>query len=650
MDTILHESSLVGGMTENGSPRGTDSSPVKVNMNTEKVQVDNGTEKVHSNNGNGSTADKKYRLEKTIDIQFENITYTATEGTIFTKKSEKEILHKINGRFPPGQLIAIMGPSGAGKSTLLDVLSGYRIRGTGGSVYTNGRTRNLKEFRKMSCYITQDDRLQPLLTVGENMQIAADLKLPSSVTKRRKDELIQNILITLGLEKTIDTKTAGISGGQKKRLSIALELVCNPMVMFLDEPTTGLDSSSCTTCIKLLKNLAEEGRTIICTIHQPSASLFNLFDQVYVLAEGNCLYQGNTSNLVSFFDNVGFPCPTYHNPADYAIELACGEYGKDKIEKMIKANANGRSLTYFNNDLPYMEIKDDGIKRVKDEDLLATSQFHQLRVLLRRGFIKAKRDQTLTYLRVGVNFLVSAMLGVLYWKSGSDGSRVLDNYNLLFAILMHHMFSTMMLTILTVPQEMMILIKEHFNRWYSLKMYYIAITLVDVPLSILCAFVFSATIYCMTDQPMEMVRFVIFFISTLLTIFVAQSFGLMVGIYFDVVNGTFIGPTMSVPIMMFAGFGVRLCDLPPYFYWCSYFSYLRFGLEGLVESIYGLNRSTLECPEDAFCQYKYPSTFLDAVGVRADQFGNDVIALLIFLFVLRMASFVVLKYKLIAVR
>ncbi|KAJ8947362.1 hypothetical protein NQ318_002888 [Aromia moschata] len=106
--------------------------------------------------------------------------------------NKKEILHKVNGRFPPGQLIAIMGPSGAGKSTLLDVLSGYRIRGIGGTVYLNGVSRNLKQFRKLSCYITQDDRLQPLLTVEENMHIAADLKLSSDTSQKEKSEIINN--------------------------------------------------------------------------------------------------------------------------------------------------------------------------------------------------------------------------------------------------------------------------------------------------------------------------------------------------------------------------------------------------------------------------------------------------------------------------
>lgn len=108
--------------------------------------------------------------------------------TLLTGK--KEILHKVNGRFPAGKLIAIMGPSGAGKSTLLDVLSGYRITGIGGTIYTNGVVRDLNAFRKTSCYITQDDRLQPLLTVQENMEIAADLKLGVDVTRAEKDTIV----------------------------------------------------------------------------------------------------------------------------------------------------------------------------------------------------------------------------------------------------------------------------------------------------------------------------------------------------------------------------------------------------------------------------------------------------------------------------
>lgn len=588
-----------------------------------------------------------------IDITFDNITYNASLGF---RKGKKEILHGLHGRFPPGQLIAIMGPSGAGKSTLLDVLSGYRITGIGGTVYTNGTERNLNSFRKLSCYITQDNRLQELLTVWENMLIVADLKLGSHVSFHTKEKIIIEILETLGLEETTETRAERLSGGQKKRLSIALELIDNPLIMFLDEPTTGLDSSSCSQCVKLLRQLARQGRTIICTIHQPSASLFQLFDLVYVLSEGNCLYQGTTQNLIPFLDAAYLPCPQYHNPADFVIELACGEYGEDKMQTLVLATNNGRNYQWFDKpeSLPSLQKLKETHKTLNEKKnnshLQSTSQWNQFKVLLRRGFIKSKRDVTLTYMRIIVNISVGLLFGVLYWQAGNHGGKVLDNYNLIFSVLMHQMMSPMMLMVLTFPNEMCVLTKEHFNRWYSLKMYYTSLCLVDVPISVFCCIVFSIIMYWMTGQPLEWNRFTMFTVLSMLIVFVAQSFGLMIGAVFNVVNGTFMGPCLSVPMMMFAGFGVTLRDLPSYLRWGSYISYLRYGLEGMVGAIYGLGRPVLECPEDDYCHYKYPEKLLQEIAMSGDQFWNDIIALIIILFFLRIVAYVLLRWKLLSVR
>lgn len=591
-----------------------------------------------------------------VDIHFTNITCTVKLGF---NKGQKQILHGVNGRLRPRQLIAIMGPSGAGKSTLLDVLSGYRITGVGGAVFINGRGRVMKKFKKMSCYIQQDDRLQGLLTVGENMALAADLKLSTKLDKYEKGEVIEDILTNLGLYEHMHTRGSQLSGGQKKRLSIALELINNPIIMFLDEPTTGLDSSSCTQVVQLCRSLAHQGRTIVCTVHQPSASLFALFDQVYVLAAGQCLYQGTTRNLVPYLDGAGIPCPIYHNPADYIIEVASGEYGEDKIGLLSTKAENGRALYWFesSDDIPSMEElrKQNPLSHMREHDQLTgtateeTSQSNQRSVLIKRGFLKAKRDATMTHLRILVNILVGIMLGSLFINAGNEGSRVLENYNLLFAILMHHMMSPMMLTILTFPSEMSILSKEHFNRWYSLGSYYISITIVDLPISIVACALFTVIVYTMSSQPMDVSRFFMFFAISLYTVLVAQSFGLMIGAVFSVVNGTFLGPTLSVPMMMFAGFGVTLRDLPPYLAWGSYVSYLRYGLEGFVGAIYGLERPILDCNAD-YCHYKHPRQFLAEVSMSPDMFWWDVLALTVFVLVLRVAAFVLLKWKLTAVR
>lgn len=250
------------------------------------------------------------------------------------------------------------------------------------------------------------------------------------------------------------------------------------------------------------------------------------------------------------------------------------------------------------------------------------------------------------------------MLGVLYVGSGNEGSRVLDNYNLLFAILIHFSMATMMLTVLTckfsfdfnikethlefnwnnfqlaVPTEMGILLKEHFNRWYSLKAYYLSVSLLDLPITVVGCFLFSVIIYLMTSQPLEVFRFSMFFVISVLVTIVGQSIGLMVGAWFDVVvssiitkwqqrdaqaqkrtelnlnfsltrqNGTFLAPTIAIPMMMFAGFGVTLRDLPSYMKWGSHISYLRYGLEGYVGAIYGEGRTVLKCDDAIYCHYR----------------------------------------------
>lgn len=588
---------------------------------------------------------------KTVDIRFCDLNYTVSLGCT---KGDKEILHNVHGYFLPKQLIAIMGPSGAGKSTLLDVLSGYKIKGVKGSILINGKERDLNEFRRVSCYIQQDDRLQPLLTVKENMMIAADLKLPSRITKKEKNETISEILTTLGLSESTHTRADRLSGGQKKRLSIALELINNPHVMFLDEPTTGLDSSSCSQCLMLLKVLAAQGRTIICTIHQPSATLFQKFDQVYILSKGECLYQGSTENMVPYLERAGYPCPKYHNPADYVIELACGEYGEDKITKLVETTQNGRSIEWFDNPDMIPPVPPSTPRRFTflprcRGGLQVTSSLNQVCVLLRRGFIKVRRDQTLTHMRLIVNILTGIMLGSLWLQVGEDGSRILDNYNLLFSILIHHVMTTMMLTILTFPMEMSILTKEHFNRWYSLKSYYISVNIVDIPVSTVCCIVFSAIIYTMSGQPADWNRFFMFTVVSLLVVYIAQSIGFMIGAVFNVVNGTFIGPTLVVPMMMFSGFGVTIRDIPGYLKWGTYISYLKYSLEGYIGAIYGYNRDTLPCYE-LYCHYKHPSKFLREVAMRGDQFWNDIIALSFTLVLTRVAAYILLRWKIQSMR
>lgn len=181
-----------------------------------------------------------------------------------------------------------------------------RTEGVSGTILIN---------RKTSCYIQQEDCHHTLLTVDEMMNMACRLKLKDHEVdyNTRIDEILDGLNLSHRKSATAET----LSGGEKKRLSIALELVTNPQIMFLDEPTSGLDEVTASACIRLLRSLAHEDRTIICTIHQPSAAMFDLFDNMYLLAQGQCVYSGAPKVLIPFLLSTGYTCPKYNNPADY---------------------------------------------------------------------------------------------------------------------------------------------------------------------------------------------------------------------------------------------------------------------------------------------------------------------------------------------
>lgn len=246
-------------------------------------------------------------------------------------KEEKIILKGVSGIIEPGEVLAMLGPSGSGKTTLLTALGGRLGSGKlQGTITYNGRKFS-NSMKRNTGFVTQDDVLYPHLTVTETLVFTALLRLPNSFTKQEKILQAESVITQLGLTNCKDsiignTLLRGVSGGERKRVSIGQEMLVNPSLLFLDEPTSGLDSTTAQRIVSCLWELANKGKTVVMTIHQPSSRLYYMFHKVMLLSEGSSVYFGKGSEAIKYFSNVGFSPAVAMNPADFLLDLANGMF------------------------------------------------------------------------------------------------------------------------------------------------------------------------------------------------------------------------------------------------------------------------------------------------------------------------------------
>ncbi|XP_066334318.1 ABC transporter G family member 1-like [Miscanthus floridulus] len=351
-----------------------------------------------------------------------------------------KILDGISGHARPGEVLAIMGPSRGGKTTLLDTLAGRLGPGMNktGQILINGRQEKLAYGT--SAYVTQDNVLMSTLSVREAVYYSAQLQLPDTMPLPEKRSHAERLIREMGLADAMDTRiggwiTKGISGGQRKRLSICIEMLTRPRLLFLDEPTSGLDSAaSYHVMTHIARVAARDGMTVVAAVHQPSGDVFELVHDLCLLAAGKAIFFGTICDANEFFTLNGFPCPHLRSPSDHFLRTINKDFDEETVEsskakRKTAAEAIDILATAYRSS-SYLEKTTEQIVEMKNMDGASFRRREQasfaaeLLVLTRRSFLNMHRDIGYYWMRLAIYMGIGVCLGTIFYQVGYSYSSI----------------------------------------------------------------------------------------------------------------------------------------------------------------------------------------------------------------------------------
>eukprot|EP01096_Ripella_sp_DP13-Kostka_P011308 TRINITY_DN4539_c2_g1_i1.p1 TRINITY_DN4539_c2_g1~~TRINITY_DN4539_c2_g1_i1.p1 ORF type:complete len:634 (+),score=226.16 TRINITY_DN4539_c2_g1_i1:66-1967(+) len=568
-----------------------------------------------------------------IGLSFHNVGYSIDLG----KKGHKQILSEISGIVPAGSLLAIMGPSGAGKSSLLDLLAARNKDGAvEGHILFNGRPQSPSILQK-TAYVMQDDALLGNLTPRETLHYALRLRVPDSkLDQHQRDQRVNDLLSELNLNKVADTRVGsplkrGISGGERRRLAIGSEMVTGPKLVFLDEPTTGLDSHNALRVIKSVKTLCHKHQvTAICTVHQPRSNIFGMFDYLLLMLNGRSVFFGPSDQSVPYFNSIGLKCPLYKNTADFFLEILVA----DHEESSSSSSSSTPSLTFPSSSTSSSSSPDDHDDlAIVPEDfdkntlpakfcsselfedlqrrLMVDKQQHrrwieeeghnekhqkkgpegkqasvtfmtQLIVLIQRTWKDTIRDSNVVYVRTFAAVFVSLLLGVIFFQDNGTGDEAVDRSNgILFLMCCFALFA--LPSISKFIEERVLYTREHSSGCYGALPYLLSHFLVELPILALTVFCYGVISYYLIGYRVDLKYFAFFVVTEFLVVQVGYGVCQTIAAF---VNTNNVAIAVYVVFLLYSlllgGFIIRKDQLPASLSWIIYTSYFYYGFAALI--------------------------------------------------------------------
>ncbi|XP_033228216.1 ABC transporter G family member 9 isoform X2 [Belonocnema kinseyi] len=607
-------------------------------------------------------------------------------------KEKRSLLRDVSGVVKPGELLAVMGPSGCGKTTLLNCLSG-RVGIDSGEIWLN-RERLTKRLRRRICYVQQQDIFFSDLTLRQTLEYQARLRLPDMLSYTQKMQCVDHIIKVLDLVACQDTiigdySKRGLSGGEKKRTSIACELLTNPSLMLLDEPTSGLDSHSAQALIIRLKKYAEqEGKSIVVTVHQPSSRMFHSFSKLLLLSRGQVAYYGFTANIGRFFSNIGLALLPHYNPADFILEQIKGpEEVRERIVSAARAMKQGQDCPlelrpeYNPSQQPFcdhfiqyhdhhhhhhitrnakdeeghtlwLDTQSHASSTASDDDYIwqwPTSFWSQFKVLSERNFQDA-RPRMLSRLNWLQTIALGLLAGLLWLKLPRTEEALHDIQGWMFFSTTYWMLFAHFGALSSFPPERQVINKERLSGSYRLSAYYLAKMCGELPLTITLPAVYHLISYPMLGFHSPAV-FITLLAFLLLNTVVAQSVGFFVGACCLDLQVSITASALYTLATQLLG-GYLATAVPPWLSWARYASMVHYAYQNMQILEFGVGDPILCSQPSKFPECSNGTTIpLSAIlerqgGVRGSGlplWANTAI-LVTFLIVFRTLGYLVLRF------
>ncbi|KAL3278384.1 hypothetical protein HHI36_013712 [Cryptolaemus montrouzieri] len=612
-------------------------------------------------------------LRKNVE---EQVTFSWCDINVFTKtrssslvlpfskkeSTQKHILKNVSGIAYPSELLVIMGSSGAGKTTLMNCMTFRNLKNLSisGTVCINNTAVTQTQLAAHSAYVQQDDLFVKFLTVKEHLTFQSELRMDSNLTRAEKMQRVEEVMLELSLKKCEfciigqPGVVKGISGGERKRLALASEMLTNPSILFCDEPTTGLDSFMALNVVQILRDIARTGRTVITTLHLPSSELFCLFDKVCLMAEGRTAFLGTVDQANSFFTKLGLGCPKNYNPANHYIQLLSIRSGRE-VECKQAVNTICDAFDSSSLGFKIRKTKDkiaESIEGNKDSwsskqrnlSPYRASWFTQFRALFWRSWMSLIQNPDMTIRRILVLVLECLLMLLIYYGQILNQAGIKNIDGVFFYLLMNST-SNIFIVIETFCSELPLFLKEHKDGMYRTDVYYLAKIICSMPMSIICSFLTTTLLYFLVGMNGEIDRYLTAVIISILSGQVALGLGYVISALSpDVYVATPLVSIFTTPLFLFGGIFLSFSSIPPYFRWIAALSWIKDGYQAYMINQWD-DISHIKCEYNSSAVsacIKNGIEVLDSVAVTVDDFWPAIESMLVLFVFYRLVGFFIL--------